>query len=60
MLIYFLERERERERARMWEGQREGDRIQSGLCGDSRESNAGPELTNHEIMTRAEVSRFTG
>ena len=39
--------ETERERGRQ--------RIQSGLCADSREPNAGPELTNREIITWAEI-----
>ena len=31
--------------------EREGQRIQSGLCADSRQPDVGLELTNHEITT---------
>ena len=41
------EREREAERGR----EREGQRIQSRLCANSSESNAGLDLTDYEIMT---------
>ena len=52
-------RETERERAhvcvQLGEGQRErvteDPKLQSGLHTDSRELNAGLELTNHELMT---------
>ena len=57
MFIIF---ERERERENMYlqaeEGRGRGrQRIQSGLCTDSREPDAGLELRNHEIMTWAKV-----
>ena len=40
------------ERERVGKGWREmGQRIQSGLCADSRKLDAGLELTNCEIMT---------
>ena len=50
-----------RERARAGEGQREreGWRIQSGLCTDSRESDVELELTNHEIVTSVKVGCLT-
>ena len=60
MLIYFRERERERgERASDREEEREGERIQSGLCDDNREPNAGLKLTSHKIMTWAKVGCST-
>ena len=41
-----------REGARAGEVQREGgQKVQSGLCADSREPDVGLELMNHEIMT---------
>ena len=49
MFIYFLERKRERTSREGAETR--GQRIQSRLCTDSREPDAGLELTNHEIMT---------
>ena len=49
--IYLREREREAERGRQ--------RIQSGLCADSREPDVGLKLMNCEIMTRAEVGQLT-
>ena len=62
MFIYFWERERERENVGVHVGRgrdRGEQRIQSGLCADSRESDAGLELTSHEIMTWAEIQRLT-
>ena len=53
MFIYFLERKRERtsrEGAEIG-----GQRIQSRLCTDSREPDAGLELTNHEMMTELKL-----
>ena len=49
MFIYLKERERERERESTSRGGAE--RIPSRLCADSREPEAGLELTNTEIMT---------
>ena len=46
----------------MWEEQREREaqsEAGSRLQADSTEPDAGLELTNHEIMTRAEVGRLT-
>ena len=44
----------------MEKGQGEGgQRILSRLCADSREPDAGLELRNREIMTRAEAGRLT-
>ena len=50
LFIYF---ERDRERAQAGERQRERgrQRIQSRLCADSREPDAGLKLMNYEIMT---------
>ena len=42
----------------LW-AKRERQRIWRGVCTDSRESYAGFELTNREIMTWAEVGRLT-
>ena len=56
-LMFSFERERERERTcagtREWGKGRErrGHRMQSGVCGDSREPDVGLELTNPEITT---------
>ena len=50
MFIYFWESGRT-------EG--EGQRIQSGLCADSKEPDVGLKLTNCEIMTWVEVGRLT-
>ena len=46
-------REKEKEQEQEEKGQRERgrQRIQSGLCADSREPDVGLELTNREIMT---------
>ena len=59
----FFEREREHKLGRnSWGGaDREGDRIQTGsrLSAVSTEPDAGLELTNREIVTRAEVGRST-
>ena len=53
--MFIFERERERERAsKSGEGQRETEDpkwIGSGLCTDSRVSDVGLELRNHEIVT---------
>ena len=42
----FIVRERERETSRGG-----AERIRSGLCADSREPDAGLELTNREMVT---------
>ena len=47
-LMFIFERESVQEG---WEKERGGQRIQSRLCTDSREPNAGLKLMNHEIMT---------
>ena len=52
--MFIFERERERERA--WAGESEPG---SRLWAVSTEPNAGLELTDCEIMTRAEVGRST-
>ena len=61
LFIYF--RETERDRAQAGGGaERVGDtesKAGSRLRAVSTEPNAGLELTNHEIMTRAEVGRLT-
>ena len=51
--VYLRERESERERASTsGGGQREwGQRIQSGLCVDSRETDMGLKLTDCETVT---------
>ena len=51
MFIYF-EKERERERkCEQRRGRERGEqRIQSGLCADSRGPDAGPEPMTHEIL----------
>ena len=36
-----------------------GQMIQSGLCTDSKKPDAGLELSNHDIMTWAEVRHLT-
>ena len=54
-MFLFLERERGRERQR--EGETEDLRVGSALT--AWNSVQGFELTNHEIMTSAEVGRFT-
>ena len=55
IFLYFFERVRaSREGA---DRGRQG--IQSGLCADSRQPNAGLKLTNREIMTRAKVGCLT-
>ena len=50
---------RERERAGEGQREREGKRIPSRLCTVSPESNVGLNLTNHEIMTWAEIQSWT-
>ena len=45
--MFIFERESVQEG---WEKERGGQRIQSRLCTDSREPDAGFELTNREIM----------
>ena len=57
MFIYFLERDR----ARVGEGQREGDTESEAAPGSERsaEPDAGLELMTHEIMTWAELGRLT-
>ena len=61
--IYLFLREREsvcEQGCKQGRGRgREIQRIQSGLCTDSREPYAGLELINHEITTWAEVGRLT-
>ena len=60
MFIYVWETERDR--ARMAEGQREGDtesETGSRLRAVSTEPDVGLELTDREIMTWAEVGRLT-
>ena len=49
----FWEREGEQGRGRERGGRKQ--RIQSGLCADSREPDSGLELTNRETMTRAKT-----
>ena len=53
-------RERERKTARAGEGQRERERerIFSRLHTVSREPNVGLKLTNHKIMTQAEIKSW--
>lgn len=57
-IIYSFEGEREREQ---WGKGRErrGQRIESGLCADSRDPDAGLKLRNCEIMPRGEAGRLT-
>ena len=60
MFVYFFETERDR--AWTGEGQREGDtesETGSRLWAVSTVPDAGLELTDHEIMTWAEVGRLT-
>ena len=45
--LFIFERERESRRG----GEREGDRVRSSLCADSREPDVGLELTHGEILT---------
>ena len=61
MYLFLRERERERERESDWGRGRETgrQRIPSRLCAASAEPNAGLELTNQEIMTRAKTKRQT-
>ena len=62
MFTYFSEREREREQAGERQRERETDtEYQAGsrLWAVSTESDVGLELMNSEIMTWAEVRRFT-
>ena len=54
-LIFIFERENKQGRGR----ERGGQKIWSGLCADSRESDAGHEPTNGEIMTWAKVGHLT-
>ena len=57
MFLFIFERERSHE---WWRGrERGGHGFWSGLHADSREPDAGLELTNHEIMTWTEVGRLT-
>ena len=57
--VYFLFL-RDREQERVWEVQGGwGQRIQSGLCADNREPDAGLEFTNCDIMIWAEVGHLT-
>ena len=51
VFISFFERERQRERTEEGQRERDRDRIPSRLHTVSTESDAGLELTNHEIMT---------
>ena len=53
-ISFIFERERERESVH-----KQGQRIQSGLCADSSERDAGLELMNRGIMTRAKVGHST-
>ena len=53
------DRERDREAERERETGREREGIESRLCTDSREPDMGLHLTNHEIMTWAEVRHLT-
>ena len=55
MFVFERERQRESKRGRGGEGQR----LRSRLCADSTEPDEGLELTNREIMTRAEVRHLT-
>ena len=60
--IYFWERETERQSMSRGGVEREGDteaEAGSTLWAISTEPDAGLDLTNHEIMTWAEVGRFT-
>ena len=50
-LFFDSVREREREHASGEGAEREGQRIQSRVCADSREPDVGLELMNGEIMT---------
>ena len=66
MFIYLRERERERVREKQSVGregaEREGDtesEAESRLWAVSTEPDVGLELTNHEIMTSAEVGHLT-
>ena len=57
--LLILERE-ERERAQAGEGQRERETEDpKWVYADSREPDAGLELTNREIMTQAKVRHLT-
>ena len=47
----YFEKERKRENQQGRVRERVGQRPGSRLCTDSREPNAGLELTNHEITT---------
>ena len=56
MFIYF---ERERAHAHSRGGaERRGERISSRLCAKSTEPDAGLNLMNREIMTRAEIKSW--
>ena len=55
--MFIFEREREHE---LWRGRERGEqRIQRGLCADSREPDVGLKFMNCEIMTWAEVRHLT-
>ena len=56
--VYLRDREKERDTHRGGGAERGRQRIQSGLCVDSREPDAGLELTSPEVMARAEVGRL--
>ena len=56
MFVYFWERVSV---SGEW-AEQGGEKIQSGLCADSREPNLELELTNHKIMTWAKVCHSTG
>ena len=53
------ERGRERESEQGRGRKRGGQRIQSRLCADNRQPDAGLELMNHKIMTEAKVTHLT-
>ena len=57
--VYLFLRERERESKQGRGKERGGQMIWSRFCPDSREPDAGLELMNCEIMSWAEVGRFT-
>ena len=56
---YLFFTEREREKVSRGRAERVGDRILSGIFPESTEPDVGLKLTNHEIMSWAEVTRLT-
>ena len=57
--VYSFLREKEIEHEQGKGRERGTHRIQSGICTDSRELQVGLELTNHKIITWAEVDQLT-